>query len=584
MVTNPVPIDRINNARKKRHDAHDFSIASPDAMHQNNNEVIDYESQGYPVGIANFTKGLKHNEKGEVDSTAFNEFLKAIEDALSDSPDYKNAFGFFNSISTPTNGSKKREKWINPVSGLSYDSEGIDSFNKVIPPAPRIDSLECAAEIAELYWMSLIRDINFTDYDEPSEAPEVQEAINDLNSDRFKDYKFNNIGWTRDGKPISPKTLFRGTNIGDDVGPYMSQFMLRGNDDYTLGNSEEDGYVKYGTGTIDQRHVVAISELDFMTDTRSWLDVQDGFDPEKRRDRLVDPEHNLFQKNPRFIRNLRDLATYVHFDALYQAYLTACIYMLNAKDENGKGLFKLNSSFPYNNEASKQHGFGTYGEPHILALVCEVSSRALKAIWLQKWLVHRRLRPEAFGGLIHYHKTQASSYPIHNSILNSSVLEKIFRKNKKLNKEFNRKNHDNEIDGTYLLPQVFIEGSPLHPSYGAGHATVAGACVTILKAWFQDGPMPGKIVEASGSGRGLKEYKGNDIEKITVHGELNKLAANVAIGRNGAGVHYRSDYTASLLLGEQVAISILKELKDYYLPETVEFKFIPFFKDNVETI
>ncbi len=33
------------------------------------------------------------------------------------------------------------------------------------------------------------------------------------------------------------------------------------------------------------------------------------------------------------------------------------------------------------------------------------------------------------------------------------------------------------------LPMAFQEGSPMHPSYGAGHATVAGACVTILKAY-----------------------------------------------------------------------------------------------------
>jgi hypothetical protein len=31
---------------------------------------------------------------------------------------------------------------------------------------------------------------------------------------------------------------------------------------------------------------------------------------------------------------------------------------------------------------------------------------------------------------------------------------------------------------------AFPEGSPTHPAYGAGHATVAGACTTILKAWF----------------------------------------------------------------------------------------------------
>ena len=57
------------------------------------------------------------------------------------------------------------------------------------------------------------------------------------------------------------------------------------------------------------------------------------------------------------------------------------------------------------------------------------------------------------------------------------MLDKIFEKNEKLNKKFNR----GDKHGTYLLPLAFPEGSPIHPSYGAGHATVAGACVTILK-------------------------------------------------------------------------------------------------------
>lgn len=37
------------------------------------------------------------------------------------------------------------------------------------------------------------------------------------------------------------------------------------------------------------------------------------------------------------------------------------------------------------------------------------------------------------------------------------------------------------------------------------------------------------------------------------------MAANIAIGRNGAGVHYRTDYTASMALGELMAISMLQE-------------------------
>jgi len=48
---------------------------------------------------------------------------------------------------------------------------------------------------------------------------------------------------------------------------------------------------------------------------------------------------------------------------------------------------------------------------------------------------------------------------------------------------------------------------------------------------------------------------------LTVGGELDKLAENVAIGRNFAGVHWRSDSQAGLELGERFAIQFLCEMK-----------------------
>jgi hypothetical protein len=46
--------------------------------------------------------------------------------------------------------------------------------------------------------------------------------------------------------------------------------------------------------------------------------------------------------------------------------------------------------------------------------------------------------------------------------------------------------------------------------------------------------------------------------------ELNKIASNVALGRNTAGVHWRSDGTESLKLGEQIAINLLREQRACY--------------------
>jgi hypothetical protein len=179
-----------------------------------------------------------------------------------------------------------------------------------------------------------------------------------------------------------------------------------------------------------------------------------------------------------------------------------------------------------------------------MALVCEVSTRALKAVWYHKWLVHRRLRPEAFGGRVHNQKTGRFAYPIHPDVIDSEALVRVF-----------------DEHGSYLLPMAFPEGSPTHPAYGAGHATVAGACTTILKAWFQeDWVLPAPVVP-NDDGTALLPYDG---PPLTVGGELNKVAANVAIGRNGAGVHWLSDYYWSLRLGEAVALTILEEQKPSY--------------------
>ncbi len=38
----------------------------------------------------------------------------------------------------------------------------------------------------------------------------------------------------------------------------------------------------------------------------------------------------------------------------------------------------------------------------------------------------------------------------------------------------------------YLLPQICIEASPLYPSYLSGHATITGAYITVLKAFYDE--------------------------------------------------------------------------------------------------
>jgi hypothetical protein len=167
--------------------------------------------------------------------------------------------------------------------------------------------------------------------------------------------------------------------------------------------------------------------------------------------------------------------------------------------------------------------------------------------------VHRRLRPEAFGGRIEVQRNGNAAGQglgrydgiIDGEVLNSAAVAAI----------------ENAHNGSALLPLAFPEGSPTHPAYGAGHATVAGACVTILKAWFDESFQIVDPVEANADGTALVPTGG---DPLTVGGELDKVAANIALGRNAGGVHWRTDYTESIKLGERVALGILEEQKLCY--------------------
>ena len=56
-----------------------------------------------------------------------------------------------------------------------------------------------------------------------------------------------------------------------------------------------------------------------------------------------------------------------------------------------------------------------------------------------------------------------------------------------------------------------------------------------------------------------RRFVNKDGIQLTVHGELDNLAAIIATGRNVAGVHYYSDDYNSLRMGERIAVAILME-------------------------
>lgn len=487
---------RVNDCAKLRRDAAQLGLQTTpqNLQHPTNNDEDLYTNK-----IASYSKGLPHNGDGTVVISAYQALLKAVNTGNPADFDL-----------IPLGGDRKL---TNPQAGLAFDMEGADSHALLQPPAPAFASREQAAEISENYWMALLRDVPFAQY---AVDPVASAAAADLTL-YGSDFK-----GPKEGGAVTPATLFRGLTSGDTKGPYLSQFFYQP--------------CNFGANKLEQKITTAMPAIDYMTDFNSWLAVQRGFNQSP----------NILDPNTRYMRNGRDIGQWVHIDVLFQAYFHAFLILagLNAPFDDGN---------PYSANPT-QAGFGTFGGPHVAALLCEVATRALKAVWYQKWFVHRRLRPEVHAARVDRTFYHGAAYPVHSEILSS--LSNGARLGGYL------------PPGNALLPMAFAEGSPTHPAYGAGHATVAGACVTILKAWFNESTQLVDLgvtpMQPTDNGLTLAPYTGADAGELTVGGELNKIASNVALGRNIAGVHWRSDGTESLKLGEQVAIGILRDQKSCY--------------------
>ncbi|MEM6478336.1 MAG: hypothetical protein AAF647_04735 [Pseudomonadota bacterium] len=659
------------NANGEANDALARALADPDAW---------IEVHG------TFTKGLEHDAFGRVRGKDLIALVEGLNQAHASSQAAKNTpfpgvyttgnaaelnvplfSGAHQRPAKPQSGSRTPES---PLSGHVFDLQGADADAVGIPPAPELGSDELIAEMAEVYGAAILRDAPFSEM--ASKAKKVAKAIADLPF--FKNETTGQAERRRKARgAVSAKTLFDGSTPGSKEGPYISQFMLAGSmarsslqpdqlevdalDDpqmaaittdaqplaAPLADSEalaargisgpatpQDGFIRYGVQAIDQRFIGHLENFDHMTEWQTWLDVQNGANRRDMFDRYQADGAARFPSTP------RDLATYVHFDELEQAYRNAALLLLASGQPTDRGL-------PEGNGHPTRAAFATFGGPHILSLVGEVSSRALKAVRRQKFNYHLRARPEVVAAGIALAWTggeaaeslgsQRAAFERMADELNAvGLLEDVAKLNQKRNKEI--------WDAQYaasggadlgpltpetnaLLPMAFPEGSPMHAAYGAGHATVAGACVTVLKAFFEmfdtmsappraafgiydiikqhagyPGTFPAHLFGdkrlINGGGEEFVQPEiyeadpANDAKvlrpvpgaSLTIQGELDKLAANISIGRNFAGVHYYTDYFESIRLGERVAVSMLQEHMLTYR-EPVSMRFTSFDGDSV---
>lgn len=474
---------RSSQASKRSKDVEENQIINPDVINDNY------------LGL--YSKGMTHDSTTLIcDESKIKELQIAMKSGdQSDFDDLDKA------------GARKQ---VSPQAALSFENMGGDPMGFTMPAPPALNSREAAAEMIEVYEKNILRDKTFSELNEGGADIDADRAVSSLNAfgSDFKGPKSNGS--------VTRKLLFRGLGPKEDVGPYVSQFLLHP--------------VTFGAHVVTQKYIQRTG--DYGITQANFLAIQNGNVPVAQT--LGDT---------RYCSTPRDLASIVHVDFVYQQFLYAALILMGKSRQ---------SAFP---NLSKEVAFVTNGGPVDLGCaVTEVARHALKATWNQKWSQHLRLRPEAMAARIV--KEVEGILPtgtVHSDLLSSPTLDAVKAHNVSKggeNKEF--------------LPLQVAEGSPTHPSYPAGHAAIAGACATIIKLFIADGSWSsmGLGTKESLDGDNLSDYMGADASQMTIHGELNKIASNIAIGRNFCGVHYRSDGDEGIKLGEKVAIQYFKDLRD----------------------
>jgi len=546
------------------------------------------ESDGADDPVTCYGKALHHRDDGVPTASAYASLVDALETGTVEA---------HNAIELDE--SPAMRPLAEPHGAHGFEGMGADPWAVQIAPPPAFDSPEMGAELVELYWRALARDVPFGAHGE-SGVP--TDAVADLDG---------MAGYAGPGGDADPRSgsldttrLFRGLLPGAQSGPHVSQLLWK---DVPRGAIPQSQRIRVlaseaadGTGDAD----VVGTGPDYLTDWETWLRIQRGV-PVGRTNpppTLIDPAGDPDDAVTRHIVTGRDLANKVRRQVPYLAIRDAAEVLL------GMGV-PFDPRIPYQQGGRESTTPGTpgirtagpvinFGSHDVLESVVSVFDLAQSACWYRKWLVHRRLRPEAYAGRLEAERRGAGgattgTFPLPTTVRESAALSRVA-----------------DAHGTHLLPQAYTEGSPTHPSFPAGHSGVAGATVTILKALF-DGTHPFPVdemvvpvhdgtAEGTMAGGGTTTVRTTRLVSIgdvsgdalgatadalaearsgttTVNDELNKLATNIALARNWAGIHYRSDGIEGFLLGEQVAVRYLQDhLRSTDLP-FAGYRLEPFF-------
>jgi hypothetical protein len=549
-------------------------------------DTVSIQCDGQEVYPWVFSKTLTHNSKNMASKADLDQLL-----------DYFQAPTLAKLKVLPQHANSVRSL-EDPTGGLGFEPQGRDTFTNVISKSVANGgefipsrSAEGAAEMMEVYAHMVLRDmdVNATSHTVKDAAmSNLQATGSDVTKQRVMN-ALNAVGAAvaATGKsvnypyPVNAQNLFRGAGAGEQVGPYISQFLLRN--------------IGFGNATFEQKYQPEADHVKSIT-PNGFLAMQNG----------VTGGGIVAQGSARHLTTFRDVGSLVHNDPAFGLYFNAAL-IAGKTGRNG-----------FDASATRGSNFLDTGGPDYLTTIASVTRGALRAAWGTKWQMALKVRPEVYAARYQWMKDQARSdtgmvavgfddllgngysaaaglssvnapgasgdlLQIVDAQNKSKIADRIAAINALASPTAEETAEKAELEALANTTNLFLnglyrEGSPTHPAFPAGHATVAGACVTVMKAFLKTHDKDtfvatkfesvyGADSATVGSASGQVMYDGADKSDMTVQGELNKLASNVALGRDIAGVHYRCDGDCGLKMGEKYAISFLHSLAKSYYPD-----------------
>ncbi|MBV2360021.1 bromoperoxidase [Thalassococcus sp. CAU 1522] len=410
------------------------------------------------------------------------------------------------------------------------------------PPVPEFGPSELAAEMAELYALGLLRDVPFDRLDNPHHLVRVDditsftlhEMLCELRSLPFLDRRATPdaggapvssltgpggdsghrraLRWNGDGQ-LTLRTAFRGGVAGILGAPRMSSLWAMDND-------------RRKPCPMVERPAADAS----MSRWLKWVEHETGAGlclPGR-----VDARHCL-------PKTLGDLAQHVHSAHPARVFFNAALALL------AEG-----AAFDLDLGAENGLARGRWTPSRLLALMADAADRATRMALSRAGKAARLSRPGVIAArmtvLLGREDLLASGTP---PVLAAAAQELSCHAPNLLSwvaRSQSGRSAPRLFRDTAFLP-VDLTRAPLNPWDAAAHGVVAGALATLVKAVFDTmRPTHLRMVAANGPSTDITQ-------------EIDRLAAQIALGRSASAAYFGAESHQDLRLGEAIAMQVMRE-------------------------